>query len=66
MALTVRASTFSKIKRGLFSVWSSRLCTPGMGVNLWGVQPRLIRRKVDKSPVREPKGVHDYGYYQKY
>jgi len=43
----------------------SDLCTPGTGVNLWGVRLSGFA-EVKKSPVREPKGVHGYGYYQKY
>jgi hypothetical protein len=32
------------------------LCTPGMGVSLWG-----------ESPLYEnQEGIHVYGYYQKY
>ncbi len=37
---------------------TKRLCTPGMGVNLWG--DVCVQRTGRKSPVREPKGVHDY------
>jgi hypothetical protein len=45
---------------------STHLCTPGMGVNLWGdlPWPKVMARQ--EVPCTRTYGIYVNGYYQKY